>query len=144
MHIYEIMLANGDRVCYKTDMSFNEFKQYISKNEWITIEREPWVSIPNGWSSRPAKASYQTKSIVYVDWNKEWEDYCKEKDRQLEKQRELKEEVLKYKPNWRLKWKYRWDFSVPWLDDEGNALYTDGYLKKLLDDCKKCGCEKIE
>ena len=37
------------------------------------VHRYPWVSIPNGWSSRPTKASYQTKSIIYVDWNEKSE-----------------------------------------------------------------------
>jgi hypothetical protein len=150
IHNYEIMLANGDRVYYNTDMPFEDFKKMISENEWLEIEREPWVSIPNGWSRRPPKASYQTKSIVYVNWDQELEEARKEWARKLEQQRPIKDEILSYIPNWRIKWKYKWSYGRIWNEDgywdEDKSLYqigfTDEFLEGVLADCKKYKCKK--
>lgn len=137
------MLANGDRVFYKTEMPFEEFKKYISENEWIEIERYPWVSIPNGWSSRPTKASYQTKNIIYVDWNEKSEKARQDREIKLEQQRAIKNEILNYIPNWRLKWKYKWQYKRLWDEDEiHETLYDEYFLKEVLEDCKKYRCKK--
>src|SRR5690625_4059004 len=98
------MLANGERVDYKTEMSFDSFKRMISENEFIEIERAPWVSTPNGWSSRPPRASYLTKSIIYVNWDEEREKAIKERNEKLERQKDIKNKILSYKPNIRMKW----------------------------------------
>jgi len=63
------MLSNGDRVWYTSEMSFEDLKKYIINNDFIEIERYPWVYKGCIRESRPAKASYQTKSIVYVGWD---------------------------------------------------------------------------
>lgn len=148
---YEIMLANGDSVYYKTEMSFQDFKDMLAQQEWIEIERDTWESTGYGsWSARPPKASYQTKSIVYVNWDKEWNDYMKERESELEKQMAIKREILNYKPNFRLKWKYRrydreWEQKGGYWDEVNGfyrVLYAKGFLEELLEDCKKYKCSK--
>lgn len=151
IHKYEIMLANGDRLYYHTEMSFNDFKNMLSENEWITIERNTWESTgTRSWSSRPPKASYQTKSIVYVDWDEEWEKEIKEREEKLQKQMPIKLEIVSYKPNIRMKWKYKWYNRVwesgnYWDEEEGfyRRLYIDKFLEELLNDYKKYKCKKI-
>ena len=150
MHTYEIMLANGDRIFYKTSMSFEEFKNMISENEWIEIKRPPWTSNSSGgWSSRPSNALYQTKSIVYINWDKEQEEIDKKVEQSLVEQMPIKKEIVDYNhKNFRMWWKYRF-LSVPWVDgnywDEGTGFYrreyTMDFLEKLLADCKKY-CKK--
>ena len=109
MHRYEIMLANGDRVYYKTSLSFEDFKKMLSENKWVTIERNTWESTGvGGWSSRPPKASYQTKSIVYVNWDEDWEKYRIEREGKLQAQMPIKLEIVGYEFNFRMKWKYKW------------------------------------
>ena len=97
MHTYEIMLANGDMIFYRTSMSFEKFKNMINENEWIEIERRPWVSNPSGgWSSRPPNALYQTKSIVYINWDEEQEKIDKRFEQRLEEQMPIKKEIVDY------------------------------------------------
>ena len=151
MNRYEIMLANGDSVYYKTEMSFQDFKDMLTQQEWIEIERSTWESTGHGsWSARPPKASYQTKSIVYVNWDKERDDYIRERESELEKQMVIKREILDYKPNFKLKWKYRW-YGREWeqegdywdeIDGFYRILYPEGFLEELLENCKKYKCSK--
>lgn len=138
------MLANGERVDYKTEISFDDFKRMISEKEFIEIEREPWVSIPNGWSSRPPRASYLTKSIIYVNWDEDREEIIKERNRKLERQRDIKTEILSYKPNFRIKWKFKWDYETLWDKDEVyNRSYIEGFLESVLEHCKKYKCKRL-
>ena len=107
-HKYDIKLSDGDEVSYISDLPLEDFKKYISSNDFLEIERsgkEPYGM--GGWRRVPKLASYQTKSFVYIEEYQDYEKLVKEQKEYMDRKRSIVTDIFKYVPNNRMKiWMY--------------------------------------
>jgi len=107
-HKYEIKLSDGDTVEYITEMSLEEFKRYITDNDFIQIERsgrEPYGI--GGWRRVPKFASYSTRSFVYIEEISDYEKLVEEQRIYMDRKKQIVEDILKYERNRKMRiWMY--------------------------------------
>ena len=143
-NLYEIKLADGDRVTYESDMTLDELKQYISQNDFIEIPRSGTVPYGNnGIRFVPTLASYQTKSIVYIDHDTVLEECREHNNKVIEKTKPIVDEIFNYEFNKRIKRWLWWNISsdVENITEEDLYFYNTEYLKNILKRCKKYKCK---
>ena len=127
---------------YKSELSFDEFKKYIAENDFIEIERKHNHTIGNTTYFRPKKASYQTKSIVYVNDETKWYKEVEECEARLKTLQEpLIAEISTYQYNGRMKWWWFWNATFMNADMQLED-FNPMFLEKVLTMCKKYKCKK--
>lgn len=142
MKIYKIKLADGDIIIYHSDKTLDELKEWITANDFIELPRSGTVPYGNnGWRSVPKLASYQTKSIVYIDHDTNLEEISEYNQSVINKNIHFVKEINSYRFNkcmniwWFFKGMY-WDKK-----DEKNCFYTEEFYKRVLDKIKKYKCK---
>lgn len=145
MNIFEIVLANNDRLACKTEMSFEDFKKYLSENSFIEIERSHPHQIGNTTYFRPGKAYYQTKSIVYINDETEfWEEAKQREDKIKSEQQPLIEKIKSYQFNKRMKFWFFWHCKFYFDKETCKELnFNPEFLQNIIDKCKKYKCKLI-
>lgn len=141
---YEIKLADGDSIYYQSDLSFEELKSFIASHDFIELPRSGCVSTGIGaWKRVPKLASYQTKSIVYVDCRNDLDEGSKREKLRRESVKPIAEQIVNYIPNRRMKlWSWWHESDVP-DDVDGWCQYTEESLIKVLEKLKKFKCKTV-
>lgn len=142
-YLYEIKLADGDRITYESDKTLDELKQYIIENDFIEIPRSGTVPIKNGIRFVPKLASYQTKSIVYVDHDTAMEECREYNNKIIEKTKPIVDQIFKYEFNKRMRRWLWWNVNddIDNITDEDLYFKSIEFLNKVLDKCKKYKCK---
>jgi len=142
--LYEIKLADGDRITYESDMTLEELKSYIASNDFIEIPRSGTVPYGrNGWRSVPELGSYKTSSIVYVNHDVALERCREHNNKVIEQTKPIVDEIFKYEFNRRMKWYFAWNIGIP-ESEEDLYFCTKEFLYKILAKCKKYKCKVKE
>ena len=101
--VYEIKLADGDRIFYNSDLGFEDLKKFVSENPYIDIPRNGWERYGNnGWKTVPKLASYQTKAIVYIDHRPDIEEAREKEAMRRDIINPMVNKILKYTSNKRM------------------------------------------
>ncbi|MEF9984195.1 MAG: hypothetical protein RR806_05060 [Oscillospiraceae bacterium] len=139
--LYETKLADGDSVTYETDMNLEELKSYIVAQNFIEIPRNSTVPYGNGgWRSVPTLASYQTKSIVYINRDIALEE-CREYNNEIVKRtKPIVDKIFEYEFNKKMKRWLLWDIGGKKTKDDF-YLFNEKYLLKVLNKCKHYKCK---
>lgn len=148
-HTYEIMMSNKDRLYYKTDMEFKDFKEWLSTQEWITIHRNNnWVR-DGEWSSyKPSEAQYKVSNIIYIEWDEEFEKREIKRREQVFLQSFKRLQILRHKHNWRFKLWIRCKYFLYggygyFMDNIENStgLYGEEWIEEVLNKLKYYKCK---
>lgn len=129
-------------------MTLDELKNYISSNEFIELPRSGTVPYGNNRVRFvPKLASYQTKSIVYINRDLSLEECRRHNQKIIDEHKPIVDKIFQYEFNkWMKLWLW-WNLdNINWdsnHEDLKELLYflTDKYLNNILKRCVKYKCK---